>query len=199
MNFLAHAYLSFGNDEVLVGNMISDFVKGKKQFDYTPAIQAGIRLHREIDNFTDTHPATAKAKRVFQKEYRLYSGAFIDVVYDYFLANDKNEFARNGLASFAQQTYTTLDRYYEVLPAHFQKMLFYMKEQNWLYNYREPRGIYKSFGGLVHRAKYMNDSKPAEQLFESHIELLGEQYRLFWKDLKSFAEQQYNLLVNSKV
>ena len=30
MNYLAHAYLSFGNEPVLIGNMISDFVKGNK-------------------------------------------------------------------------------------------------------------------------------------------------------------------------
>lgn len=30
MNYLAHAYLSFDEPEILVGNMISDFVKGKK-------------------------------------------------------------------------------------------------------------------------------------------------------------------------
>ncbi len=34
MNYLAHAYLSFNDPEILVGNMISDFVKGKKKFDY---------------------------------------------------------------------------------------------------------------------------------------------------------------------
>ncbi len=34
MNYLAHAYLSFGDPDILAGNMISDFVKGKKKFDY---------------------------------------------------------------------------------------------------------------------------------------------------------------------
>ena len=33
MNYLAHAYLSFNDPEILVGNMISDFVKGKKKAD----------------------------------------------------------------------------------------------------------------------------------------------------------------------
>jgi acyl carrier protein phosphodiesterase len=42
MNFLAHAYLSFNNPEILVGNMISDFVKGSRQFQYPEAIQNGI-------------------------------------------------------------------------------------------------------------------------------------------------------------
>ncbi|MFY7899136.1 MAG: ACP phosphodiesterase, partial [Chitinophagaceae bacterium] len=32
MNFLAHAYLSFQQPSLLIGNMISDFVKGKKQY-----------------------------------------------------------------------------------------------------------------------------------------------------------------------
>lgn len=34
MNYLAHAYFSFGDPAILTGNMISDYVKGKKQFDY---------------------------------------------------------------------------------------------------------------------------------------------------------------------
>src|SRR5579875_2561759 len=43
MNFLAHAYLSFYNPPVLVGNMIADFVKGKKSLNRFPeTIQAGI-------------------------------------------------------------------------------------------------------------------------------------------------------------
>ena len=31
VNYLAHAYLSFGDPEILTGNLISDFVKGKKK------------------------------------------------------------------------------------------------------------------------------------------------------------------------
>ncbi len=74
MNFLAHALLSFGDEDFLTGNMISDFVKGKKKFDYPVAIQKGIQLHRMIDEFTDFHPATSKAKKLFSPYYRLYSG-----------------------------------------------------------------------------------------------------------------------------
>lgn len=57
MNFLAHAHLSFNNPEILVGNLISDFVKGKKQYNYPQRIHKGILLHRAIDQFTDEHPA----------------------------------------------------------------------------------------------------------------------------------------------
>ncbi|MBK6633182.1 MAG: hypothetical protein IPG38_01660 [Chitinophagaceae bacterium] len=62
MNYLAHAYLSFNDPEILLGNMISDYIKGKKQFDYPLPVQKGIRLHRFIDQFTDTHAATHELK-----------------------------------------------------------------------------------------------------------------------------------------
>lgn len=198
MNFLAHAYLSFGNEDVLVGNMISDFVKGSRQLTYPPGVQAGIRLHREIDTFTDAHPATLAAKQVFRNEYRLYSGAFMDVVYDYFLANDAGEFPQGSLEVFARNTYHTLDRHIKWLPEPFRQMFHYMKQQNWLYHYREPWGIYKSFGGLVRRAKYLSDSRPAEKLFEANIERLGQSYRLFWADLKPFAAEKFKTLIQLK-
>ena len=88
MNYLAHAYLSFNEPGILTGNMISDFVKGRKKFDYPPQIKKGIELHHAIDEFTDNHPATKQAKEFFRSDYRLYSGAFVDIVYDHFLAND---------------------------------------------------------------------------------------------------------------
>ena len=83
MNYLAHAYLSFNEPEILVGNMISDFIKGKQKFTYSPGIQNGIQLHRMIDHFTDTHPATHEAKQYFKPAVGLYAGAFMDIVYDH--------------------------------------------------------------------------------------------------------------------
>ena len=62
MNYLAHATLSFGNAEILTGNIIGDFVKGKEKLTYPVAIQKGITLHRLIDEFTDTHSITKQAK-----------------------------------------------------------------------------------------------------------------------------------------
>ena len=100
MNFLAHARLSFSDPEVLVGNMISDFVKGRRQYDYPAGIQKGIRLHRAIDQFTDTHPVNQEAKLLFRPAYRLYAGAMVDVVYDHFLATDEEEFDEESLRGF---------------------------------------------------------------------------------------------------
>lgn len=188
MNFLAHAHLSFNQPGILTGNMISDFVKGKKKFDFPPLIQRGIALHRAIDEFTDFHPVTQNAKMFFRKDYRLYSGAFIDVVYDHFLANDKNEFPTDAaLNSFCQTTYTRLQDDKAVLPERFAQMLPYMQQQNWLYHYKFSEGIEKGFGGLVKRAAYISDSATAYKIFKEHYAELGECYQLFFPALKNFA------------
>ncbi|HRG94264.1 MAG TPA: ACP phosphodiesterase, partial [Chitinophagaceae bacterium] len=180
MNYLAHAYLSFGHPGVLTGNMISDFVKGKKKFDYPSEVQQGIELHRAIDQFTDTHIATREAKQVFRAHYRLYSGAFTDVVYDHFLANDESEFTEESLFAFSRDTYAALDRQEAWMPDRFAHMYPFMKQQNWLFNYRTRWGIKKSMGGLVKRAAYLEDYHTAFVLFEEHYQLLEDCYRHFW-------------------
>ena len=55
MNYLAHAFLSLNDDEIQLGNLIGDFVKGNKYERYPPKIKKGILLHRHIDSFTDHH------------------------------------------------------------------------------------------------------------------------------------------------
>ena len=197
MNYLAHAYLSFNQNEILVGNLISDFVKGKKKFDYPLNIRKGIALHRAIDAFTDFHAATKEAKKVFRSHYRLYAGAFIDIVYDHFLANDEQEFDEASLFSFSQYVYDTLGQSKEWLPERFQRMFYYMKLQNWLFHYRTRQGTEKSFGGLVARSVYMEESHTACNLFEQHYQLLEACYRHFWPEVKQFAQKELKQLTEN--
>ena len=215
MNYLAHAYLSFDNPEILTGNLISDFVKGKKKLDYPPVIQQGIVLHRDIDTFTDTHDATRRAKVYFRAAYGLYSGALTDIVYDHFLANDPAEFPtrqpfseagspktaspqggsdqdqprdeQDPLASFAARTYTELAPFAPLFPDKFARMFPYMRSQNWLYHYRFKDGIFSSFSGLARRAAYMPDPSTACRIFEDHYLDLKACYDDFFPALKAFA------------
>jgi acyl carrier protein phosphodiesterase len=196
MNYLAHAFLSFDNQEILTGNMISDFVKGKKKFDYPLTIQKGIALHRMIDNFTDFHPATAIAKDFFRPHYRLYSGAFVDIVYDHFLALDQKQFeSYGGLHAFTRIIYMQLDQEKNFFPLPFERLFPYMKTQNWLFEYRLKEGMRKSFGGLVHRAVYLNESDFAFKIFNEHYEELSDCYKLFFRELKEYAFESLRSLL----
>lgn len=198
MNYLAHAWLSFNHPQILVGNMISDFIKGKKQFDYPTIIHKGIQLHRAIDNFTDSHEATQQLKLFFKPQYRLYAGAFSDVVYDHFLATDEGEFLTDtDLNHFAVTAYQVLETNFTILPEAFQKMLPYMKEYNWLYNYRYKWGIEKSFAGLARRARYLPESAVAFELFNENYDAMRLIYQQFFPEIKRFAAHQMQQLLNN--
>jgi acyl carrier protein phosphodiesterase len=197
MNYLAHAYLSFNHPEILIGNMSADFIKGKTQFSYSILIQKGIQLHRAIDAFTDAHPVTRQLKYYFKHVYRLYSGAFADIVYDHFLANDKTIFKSDQeLLFFTQHVYGILQQNATQLPGPFQNILPYMVSQNWLYNYQFKEGIRKSFGGLVRKAAYLNESDIAFTLFNNHYEQIEKLYLEFFIQLQSFANHKFKELVN---
>ena len=196
MNYLAHARLSFDDPAILTGNMISDFVKGKKKFEYPPDIQKGILLHRSIDNFTDTHEATREAKEIFRPAYRLYSGAFVDVVYDHFLANDSHEFPPGSLESFTSEVYEVLQDQHQWLPLQFALMFPHMRVHNWLLNYRTIEGIGKSFEGLVRRSTYLTEGRTALELLTRHYQLLQDCYRHFWVDMLVFARNEFEQLLS---
>lgn len=85
MNFLAHSYLTF-SDEQIVGQFLEDFIRNNERYSFPEKMQQGITLHREIDTFTDSHNAVHEAKKLFSPLVRLYSGAFVDVAFDYFLS-----------------------------------------------------------------------------------------------------------------
>lgn len=178
--------------------MISDFVKGRSKNAYPAEIRKGIELHRMIDRFTDDHAATADAKVFFRPAYRLYSGAFVDVVYDHFLANDRSIFdGDDALLQFSRWVYSRLGENYEILPATFAAMLPFMKSSNWLYEYRLISGIHSSFRGLVRRARYMHDAGPACSILDEHYDELRGCYHRFFPDVTQYAQEALRNLMAS--
>ncbi len=192
MNYLAHAVLSFNDAEVLAGNMISDFVKGKKRYDFPNGIQRGIQLHRDIDQFTDEHAEVKKAREFFRPVYRLYAGAFTDVVFDHFLAVQLHE--QTNLKQLTASYYEQLDTQAHHFPAVFSNMYPHMKTHDWLYHYHLLPGIEKSFGGLMRRATYITETGSAFTLLNRHYHELGAHFTTFWPQLEAFAADRFNEL-----
>jgi acyl carrier protein phosphodiesterase len=192
VNYLAHAYLSFGDPEIITGNLISDFVKGKKKYDYPPRILAGINLHRSIDTFTDEHPENKRIASVFKPAYGLYSAAFMDVVYDHFLAMELHKADDNKFEKFTYEVYNSVQTFTNILPVSFNNILPFMKQHNWLYNYQFSWGIEKSIQGLVHRAAYISDSATAFKLFIDHYDEFRNAYNNFFPELMTFSLKKFS-------
>ncbi|MFY0252800.1 ACP phosphodiesterase [Chitinophaga sp. 30R24] len=190
MNHLAHAYLSFRQPELVTGNLIADFVKGRKNLAlYSQGIQEGIRIHRAIDTFTDQHPVTNRAKQFFRLSCGLYSGVFTDLIYDHFLATDPTRFTNDSLYSFAHYVYQEINERAVLLPPAFMQMFRYMEEYDWLYNYHTTDGTFKAIRGVARRAQYLKSDSPLIfAVFMEHYDDLRTCYQEFFPQLQAHVE-----------
>lgn len=191
MNFLAHSWLTF-SDEHIVGQFLEDFIRNNERHSFPEKIQQGIMLHREIDTFTDAHPAVHEAKKVFSSLVRLYSGAFVDVCFDYFLANSIPD---DELFRHSQKVYAALQNHQQYLPVNLIRMLEKMEKENWLYNYKEDWGIKFSVQNVLNKAKYLDNNLPVFEVFLNNKGVLQKNFDLFFPDLKEHVKK-FNEQIN---
>ncbi|MDQ3110593.1 MAG: ACP phosphodiesterase [Bacteroidota bacterium] len=179
MNYLAHFYLSGTKEHLLLGNFIADAVKGKQLEAFSHELQQGIRMHREIDFYTDTHPVTLRSKARLRDQFNHYSGVIVDIFYDHFLARNWPEFSAEPLPEYSQRIYSILDLHIAEFPERPRHMLPFMKNHDWLMAYTKLEGIRRVLSGMAHRAKF-------ESKMELATDALEKDYALFEKDFRDF-------------
>ncbi|PXV69214.1 acyl carrier protein phosphodiesterase [Dysgonomonas alginatilytica] len=190
MNYLAHAYLSFNNPDLLIGNLIADCVKGKQINDFSQGVQQGIHLHRKIDEYTDAHPVIREIQKLYTLSAGRYNGVFLDVTFDHFLATDSLNEPPEGWQKFSKWCYLQIDKNIDETPHIFQRLFSYMKKEDWLYNYRYKWMMQRSFERLAQRAKYLPEDANIYSAFEQNYNELQEGYKIFFPELKQFVEKE---------
>lgn len=197
MNFLAHLYLSKNNKNILIGNFISDAVKGNKYQNYPDEIKAGILLHREIDTFTDTHPIVRKSMHRLHERYGHYDGVIIDILYDHFLAKNWNQYSEIPLEIYAQNVYEFLSENSDTFPEELQKLLPSMIQYNWLVNYASLEGIERVLGGMNKRTKGISKMDLAIGDLKLYYTEFEDDFTAYFKELEAFSDQKTIALLNS--
>ncbi len=190
MNYLAHAYLSFGEPKVLVGNFIGDFVRGSIEKSYEKEIVVGIKLHWAIDKYTDNHPVVKEAQEILKPEYGRYSTVITDMYFDYFLAKYWNNYHHTPLESFVQDVYETIDGFRNVVPEKFLKTFAYMRYWDWLGGYGELDGIRQAMTGMAKRTKFQSNLDTAHIFLDDHHEFLRLHFGDFFEDLVSHSKNK---------
>lgn len=164
---------------IIIGNFIGDFVKGNKLENYEKDIKRGIQLHREIDQYTDNHPIVLESKKRLWDKYHHYSPVIVDVFYDHFLAKNWTDYHHQPLFKFTEDIYQMLEDNRDKLPERVKKMLFFMRQDNWLLNYQTIEGIRRALTGMSKRTKFISG------LDQAHDDLT-ENYEAFQQDFQSF-------------
>lgn len=196
MNFLAHLYLSGDDPEIMVGNFIGDFVRGRNvydQFNYNIAL--GIELHRQIDEFTDSHLIVLESKKRLRAKYRHYAPVIVDVFYDHFLARHWSSLHPLPLPDFVTYAYAQLEKHKAFLPDRVVQMMPYMIQGNWLVNYAKTEGIHQALSGMSRRTPYESKMDEAVHDLEKYYEEFDKEFLLFFPQLKQMSE----LFIRSKM
>ena len=189
MNFLAHLYLSGNDHDVMVGNFIGDFVRGRDLKEKLGVgIARGVELHRAIDEFTDRHPVVKESKTRLRPKYRHYSSVIVDIYYDHFLAALWQNYSAEPLKEFAARSYQILLDRDTVLPGRVKQMLPYMMGGNWLLNYAKVEGIHRALSGMSRRATFESKMEESVEDLKEHYEQFETEFRSFFPDLQSFSK-----------
>lgn len=151
MNYLAHLFLAKGDAESLIGNLAGDFVKGRISESLAPGIADGIRHHRRVDAFTDSHPSVAAFRRVLIPEHGHYARVIADVFFDHFLAIDFDRYAKESLDAFLTRIYASIDPHADTLPGNLRVVYPRMRDEDWLPSYRSIEGIGQALRGISYR------------------------------------------------
>lgn len=187
MNHLAHFKLAAATPDLLVGNVLADFVKGRLTGHYPASVERGIRLHRAIDAFTDSHPVILASHRHLDPGYGRYGGIITDIIFDHFLAIEWQRFDSRALNEFCETSLRQVLCLSHLLsPAAVDRMEHMLNHRS-MQQYTQTDFIKRSFIYLSGRLKRDNPLHLAYGQFEQHNDALKQAFDSFFPELEDFA------------
>ena len=188
MNHLAHLFLADpSSPDSLIGNLAGDFVKGPLGDRFPPAIRDGIRQHRRIDAFTDSHPSVGEFRRVLTPEHGHYARVIADMFFDHFLAVRFEEYAGEPLDVFLARTFAAIDPHQESLPGRLRVIYPLIRDHGWLQSYAEVESIRGALRNISRRFSRQPQLETAARHLVDSREELERHFEAFFPDVIAFA------------
>jgi len=188
MNYLAHLYLADTSDEFLIGSFLGDFVKGSIGDRYSQGISTGIKFHRKIDTYADTHEKTVASRNLFSREKRRFAGIILDICYDHFLSKHWSEYSDTALPEFIDHVYDLLQKYQDIFPQRLKSVLPRLISQNWLGTYLTLKGVEITLNRIAKRISRKNSLEGSVSEIRSNYADLETNFLAFFPDLVAFAK-----------
>ena len=192
MNFLAHLYLSQGINQLMIGNFIGDYVKGKKYESYSPEIQKGIILHRKIDAYTDSHPIVKQSTSRFKPCYNRYASVVIDVIYDHYLAKKWDQYSDITLDNYVDKVHAYLLKNYFTLPNRVKGFLPFLIKSRRLENYQHLWGIEKSLSIMANYSSLPDKTTCAIKVLTEQYDELQSEFESYFNELRQVVQKEIN-------
>jgi len=188
VNYLFHLYLSGDDPEILTGNFMGDFVKGRLGDDYPPRLRRGLELHRRIDSFAQNQPQFNRSRLRIGKEFGLYRGILVDLYYDHFLASTWSDWSEEPLPQYLQRVRLIVEGKRSHLPERLQGMVPVIFEEM-IPSYTEIEGIANALARMSKRVKRTNPLAGGGPELARHYKGLYADFLEFLPAAREFAAQ----------
>jgi acyl carrier protein phosphodiesterase len=195
MNYLAHIFLSGSDENVMIGNFIGDYVKGRDFNLYPPGIKQGILLHRRIDAFTDTHKIVHQSMRYFAPKYHKYAGIIIDILYDHFLANNWEKFSPQPLFQLKENLFECLKRNYVILPERVQFFVPSFIKNDWIDIYSSVDGFINVLLRMSNRTTLPDESEFAREIVHKYYIQLQSEFLTYFPDIIRYVVNTHGISI----
>lgn len=186
MNFVGHAYIARNHPQLIAGNFAGDSYKGNlEKFNFLPThILNGIKLHRFIDDFTDSSEFIKSVGKIFQ-ENDIKKVAYIgsDIILDHYLTKNWSTYSDQSLNDFVNNVYAETDKNLIHLEEDFCFMYSKLKEQEWLFQYDSPEGIDMILWQFSRRMGFKNDLTKCMPVYLKNIEEIDSLFNDFMNSI----------------
>lgn len=192
MNYLAHIFLAEDNYESRIGNFLGDFVKGRLKNQYTDGIIKGIKTHRKVDAFTDSHQIVRDTRDLISPGRRRWAGVMLDIFFDHFLSKNWSCFTNADPDEFISVFYADLKTFNNSdlndLGFDFGKII----RNDWIRKYRSIDGLKLIFSGLSKRVNVQNPLYGSESELVKNYDQMENQFMKFFPELIDYVENWRN-------
>lgn len=186
MNFLFHLHLSGDAPEILTGNLMGDFVKGRVGDEYPPGVRDGIVLHRRIDSFAQNHPLFRASRGRIDPHYGLWRGVLVDLFYDHFLAAGWEQWSPEPFGAYLERARGMVEANRRYLPERMREVLPVIFGEL-IPSYRDVEGIGRALSRMARRVRRPSPLAGGERELVRCYEGLGEDFQGFMPEVKRFV------------
>ena len=194
MNWLAHAFLSSADADFRVGNMLADMIKGRALDGQPEGFLAGVRCHRAIDRFTDSHLVWRRSRERLNA-WRRFSGILTDVVYDHFLASNWVLYSGVPLKDFTQAVYAEALARQSLPPEHARRVAAGMAQGDYLGAYVRMEAVAATLKRISRRLAARTGREVALEKampsLEANYTELGEDFAGFFPQVLDHVQSYF--------
>ena len=189
MNYFAHLVLAQPTVESTVGNLLGDFARGVDQSALDPAVLAGLKNHRAVDRYTDSHPKVNALKQCFSKKRRRFAGIALDVYFDHLLVSYWANFDHRRLDDVITEFYQRMQQGQTLMPgSEMRRITSHMITNDWFGSYRDIDSVAEALDRIATRIRFPNAFDNAIEDLRGNEDLIQGVFLQFYPELKAHVE-----------